>query len=313
MADRIDPDIAFGRTLGFIDNPLDRLSGERDDPARVAGFRSQPMAVSLVLAGDAVVFASTGSPWLPLAEAESLDTVEHSTFLGLGDGRAHFATALVATASERLAVRDGFRVLNLRAVAAEGLVSNDDLGVLAQAKAVTHWHRQHGFCSKCGTRTVVAGAGWRRECPACETHHFPRTDPVVIMLATDGERCLLGRQASFPPGMVSCLAGFLEPGESVEDAVRRELGEEAGITTGYVTYLGSQPWPFPASIMLGCHAEATSTDIRIDAHELEDARWFSRAETQALLRGDHPDGLTCPPSMAIAHHLMRAWAFAGEP
>jgi NAD+ diphosphatase len=150
--------------------------------------------------------------------------------------------------------------------------------------------------------------GYRRDCPACGAEHFPRTDPVVIMLAIDGERCLLGRQARFAPAMYSCLAGFVEPGETIEDAVRRETAEEAGIAVGRVRYHASQPWPFPSSLMIGCHAEAISRDIVRDEAELEACRWFGRAEVQAMLAGLHPDGLKCPPDIAIAHHLIKAWA-----
>ncbi len=158
----------------------------------------------------------------------------------------------------------------------------------------------------------MAAWGWRRECPHCGTYHFPRTDPVVIMLAVNGEHCLLGRQPRFVPGMYSCLAGFLEPGETLEAGVRRELQEEAGIETGRVTYLASQPWPFPASIMIGCIAEATMTEITIDRAELEDARWFSRGEVRRILSGTHDDGIKCPPTMAIAHGLMKAWAMRND-
>ncbi len=172
----------------------------------------------------------------------------------------------------------------------DGSVSPDDLGALAEGKALLFWHAKHRFCANCSLPTVASAGGWRRECASCGTHHFPRTDPVVIMLAIDGERCLLGRQPRFPAGMYSCLAGFLEPGETIEDAVRREIAEEAGIATGTVTYLGSQPWPFPASLMIGCMVEAASTEITIDRQELEDARWFTRDEVKAMLAGRHPKG-----------------------
>lgn len=302
---------AFGSTLGFVDFALDRMSAQRDDPAFVAACRGEASARALVLAGDAVVRAATGGVWHPLPAAEALGAPETAAFLGRRDGISHFALQLPAGAAEALGARDGLAVGDLRAIATAGSVPNGEVGALAAAKALFHWHRTHAFCAACGSRSTVAGAGWRRECPTCGTHHFPRTDPVVIMLAVDGDRCLLGRQARFPPGMYSCLAGFLEPGESLEDGVRRELHEESGVETGYVTYLGSQPWPFPASVMLGALADATTTDLRVDAAELEDARWFSRDETRTLLEGTHPDGLACPPPMAIAHHIMRAWVFAG--
>jgi NAD+ diphosphatase len=302
------PTKAFGATLGYAENPLDRLSARRDDLAFIEQFRNATSSVSLVLAGDQAVLRD-GSPWFGLAEAEAFGAVQLSAFLGCLGNRAHFATGLGPDLAETLASREGLSLVDLRSAAVQGLVPNADLGALAQAKALFHWHRTHRFCPHCGKPSIVAGAGWRRECPICGTHHFPRTDPVVIMLAVDGERCLLGRQARFPPGMYSCLAGFVEPGETLEDAVRRELAEESGIRTGAVRYLGSQPWPFPASIMIGCIAQAATTDIIVDAVELEDARWFSRQEALAILEGRHPDGIVCPPPMAIAHHIMRAWAY----
>jgi NAD+ diphosphatase len=157
----------------------------------------------------------------------------------------------------------------------------------------------------------MASAGYRRDCPACGAQHFPRTDPVAIMLVTDGERCLLGRQPRFPAGMYSCLAGFIEPGETIEDAVRREIREEAGIRVGPVTYLASQPWPFPASLMIGCRGEALTTDIVREEEELEDCRWFSLDEARAMLASTHPDGLLAPNPIAIAHHLLKAFVEEG--
>jgi len=150
-------------------------------------------------------------------------------------------------------------------------------------------------------------AGWRRDCPSCGAQHFPRTDPVVIMLTERGDRCLLGRQPHFAPGMWSTLAGFVEPGETIEEAVRRETLEEAGVTTGAVRYFASQPWPFPMSLMIGCIATATSEDLVIDRNELEDARWFARDEVAEMLMRTHPDGLFVPPPIAIAHHLIRSF------
>jgi NAD+ diphosphatase len=187
------------------------------------------------------------------------------------------------------------------------LVDARHLPPLAEAKAVLQWHLRHRFCSNCGAPSQSVDAGWKRLCPSCKTEHFPRTDPVVIMLIVDGERCLLGRSPRFAPTMWSCLAGFIEPGESFEDAVHRETREEAGIVCGRVKYFRSQPWPFPTSLMIGCHAEALSHDIVVDRTELEDARWFSKDECLAMLMRNHPDGLTMPPPVAIAHHIVRSW------
>ena len=301
----------FDATLGYAGNALDRAETFREKAGFVLELRAGTGAATLVLVGDDVVLRADGAPWFGLAEAEAIARAEREVFLGRDAEHGRFAMALPAAHAEACRARTDLVVSDLRSLTTAGTLHPGDLGALAQAKAVLHWHRQHRFCAACGTETTIAAAGWRRECPACGTHHFPRTDPVVIMMAVDGERCLLGRQPRFPPGMYSCLAGFLEPGETVEAAVRRELFEEAGITTGAVDYRGSQPWPFPASIMIGCRAQAVSTALTIDHAELEDARWFTREETRAILAGTHPEGFRCPPTMAIAHHLMRGWAEEG--
>ena len=218
-----------------------------------------------------------------------------------------FAVALDLPSIEALKAQDDFLVTDLRSIAVRGLVDADHLPPLAEGKAVLNWHVRHRFCANCGAPTKVAEAGWRRDCPACRSQHFPRTDPVVIMLPVAGERCVLGRSHRFQPGMWSCLAGFVEPGEAIEDAVRRETREEVGIACGLVRYFASQPWPFPTSLMIGCHAEAQSRDIVMDRAELDDARWFEREEVAAMLASNHPSGLTTPPTVAIAYHIIRAW------
>ena len=311
----MDP-TAFSKTsssLGFVRNNLDRLANSRDDAAFIEALRTSASARTAVVAGDAVTLRRTDgvlTPWFSFAEASGLGMIEETVFLGQDRAGGVFAVLIGETTPEEPGAHEDISISNLRALAIDGSVSAADLGALAEGKALLHWHASHRFCSKCGTASQSSGGGWRRECPACGAHHFPRTDPVVIMLAVDGDRCLMGRQPRFPPGMYSCLAGFLEPGETIEAAVGRELNEEAGITVGRVTYLGSQPWPFPSSLMVGCLAEATSTAIRVDQQELEDARWFSRDEVRIMLAGTHPDGLKCPVPMAIAHHIVRAWADA---
>jgi NAD+ diphosphatase len=181
--------------------------------------------------------------------------------------------------------------------------------ILATARALLLWHRSHRFCSACGARSDATEAGWRRSCPECGTHHFPRSDPVVIMLVTRGNRLLLGRSPGWPEGMYSLLAGFVEPGETIEAAVRREVFEETGVRVGPVRYLASQPWPFPASLMLGCAAEAQDEALTIDPVELEDARWMSREELVTVLAGAHPQVKGARPG-AIAHFLIRNWLAA---
>jgi len=195
-------------------------------------------------------------------------------------------------------------------------MSMGDTGIMAQARSLIDWHNRHGFCAVCGGPTTMARGGAMRRCsdPACAAQHFPRVDPVAIMLVVQDGKCLMGRQSHFPPGMYSALAGFIEPGETLEDAVRREVMEEAGIRVGRVDYVMSQPWPFPSSLMIGCVAEGLSDEITIDEHELETARWITKAEAAAALNRGNPydnEGevadLFIPPPIAIAHHLLREW------
>jgi len=178
--------------------------------------------------------------------------------------------------------------------------------IAATAKAIIGWHQTHGFCARCGTRSDLAQAGWQRICPACKSHHFPRTDPVVIMLITHGASVLMGRSPGWPEGMYSLLAGFVEPGETLEAAVRREVFEETAVTVGPVGYLASQPWPFPASLMFGCAGEATSREITIDPREIDDAIWVTRDEMMTAFAGQHP--IIKPARKgSIAHFLLRNW------
>jgi NAD+ diphosphatase len=229
--------------------------------------------------------------------------------LGLEEGRAIFALDISAApdpANEGPLTGLGhFR--DMRTAAMTGL-NERDIAILGQAKAMIDWHQRHGFCARCGAATKMMDAGYRRHCEACGADHFPRTDPVVIMLATHEDACLVGRGKQFPPGMFSALAGFIEPGETVEEAVRRELMEEAGVKIGAVTYYATQPWPFPSSLMIGCHAEALSRDIVVDQNELAEAFWLEKAKAKKLVAGEQIDGLFIPPKVAIAHHLIRAWA-----
>ncbi|TMJ97319.1 MAG: NAD(+) diphosphatase [Alphaproteobacteria bacterium] len=251
--------------------------------------------------------AAVADPLFTFPEARALGRATEIVFLGLCGSAPRFAIALEPSVAETLKMRDEFVLADLRSIAVRGLVEADHLSALAEGKALLNWHGRHRCCSTCGAATVVVEGGWRRDCPSCKAQHFPRTDPVVIMLAVKGERCVLGRSYRFQAGMWSCLAGFVEPGEAIEDGVRRETREEAGIICGRVRYFASQPWPFPTSLMIGCHAEALSHDIVVDRSELDDARWFEREEVASMLLRCHPDGLTTPPSMAIAYHIIRAW------
>jgi NAD+ diphosphatase len=212
-----------------------------------------------------------------------------------------------AEAVEKLLTRQDVAVTELRGMAMQGIVPPNQLSAIAMAKSMVTWHQRHGYCANCGTRSVMKEAGWKRECPNCKAEHFPRTDPVVIMLVTSGDKCLLGRQRHFPAGMWSCLAGFVEAAETIEDAVRREIFEESGIRCTDVNYYMTQPWPYPSSLMIGCTARATNEDIIVDHVELEDCRWFDRAEATLMLKREHPDGLAGPHPFAIAHHLVGRW------
>lgn len=294
--------------LGFAHNRLDRLANDRDHESVIPALFADPAARAYAFSGDRVLLRgedAQADPCFSLAELHGFGVPTETVFLGRDDNGGVFALRFEPPAEDS----EGAPPANdLRSLATAGITSPGVLGILAEAKALLHWHRSHRFCASCGHPSDLAAWGWRRECSKCGTAHFPRTDPVVIMLAVDGDRCLLGRQPRFVPGMYSCLAGFLEPGETIEAGVRRELQEEAGIETGQVTYLASQPWPFPASVMIGCFAETTTPDLTVDKAELEDARWFSREEVRLILEDHHPDGVRCPPPMAIAHGLMAAWA-----
>ena len=304
------PDLGPKPTLGYTDSRIARAAEKRTDEAALRVFAQDPRAAAYVIGGEHIVLklgAPLNDPLFTLAQARALEGATETVFLGLMDGAPRFGFGVTPATAEALKERDGFHVRDLRSIAVQGLVAPEHLAPIAEAKAVLHWHARHRFCSNCGAATQPVQAGWRRDCPQCRGQHFPRTDPVVIMLAVDGDNCLLGRSPRFMQSMWSCLAGFVEPGESFEDAVHRETKEEAGITCGRVVYFRSQPWPFPTSLMIGCHAEAITREVVVDRDELEDARWFSKDEVIAMLQGRHPQGLTTPPPVAIAYHIIRAW------
>jgi NAD+ diphosphatase len=309
------PDLGPQHRLGYSNSRIDRAADRRADEAGIAKLAGDTDAGAYAIGGEMVVLRKNGAGLDPLftpAEARALATPRETVFLGLMDGAARFGVALDPGSVEPLKTRNDLHITDLRTIAVQSLVAPDHLPPIAEAKALLGWHARHRFCPNCGAPTQMFQAGWKRDCPSCKTEHFPRTDPVAIMLAINGDRCVLGRSGRFAPTMWSCLAGFAEPGESIEDAVRREVLEEAGIVCGRVVYFASQPWPFPSSLMIGCHAEALSHDIVVDRSELEDARWFDRKELALMLQRKHPQGLTTPPPVAIAHHIIRAFVESGS-
>jgi len=308
------PDLGPHPRLGYTASQIDRASEKRNDEAFLRARTDDPRAGFYAIAGEMVVLKAGDEihdPMFRRDEVAALGRQTETVFLGLVDGAARFGVGLDPGVVEPLKAQNQFFITDLRSIAMQGLVAQDHLPPLAEAKAMLHWHARHRFCSNCGAASDLVEAGWRRDCPACKTTHFPRTDPVVIMLAIDGDRCLLGRQTRFVKGMWSCLAGFVEPGETIEEAVRRETREEAGITCGQVRYFATQPWPFPMSLMIGCHAEALTSDITVDTSELEDARWFDREEAALMLLRRHPVKLGTPPAVAIAYHIIRAFVEEG--
>ena len=294
----------------FVTHVLDRAAHVRGNDEKLFALESHPASRAYVVHRDSLLVkrqADGSRALLSVSEALTFGANPGTIFLGLRDGAAVFGMGISAPAVEKLMTREDVAVTELRGMAMQGVVPPDQLSAIAMAKSMVSWHQRHGFCANCGTRTSMRDGGWKRECPNCKAEHFPRTDPVVIMLVTGGERVLLGRQKHFPPGMYSCLAGFVEAAETIEDAVRREIFEESGIRCTDVNYYMTQPWPYPSSLMIGCTARATNEDIVVDRSELEDARWFDRAEAELMIRRQHPDGLAGPHPFAIAHHLLGRW------
>lgn len=302
---------------------LDRQSQKRTDEAYLESRLNDAKSRFLVLAGHKPVILSNGTPsgddgeptgeirWFTRDEMQELGLpVADAYFLGIdpADDSAKFA---ISVSEHRARNAPGAMhvmrpIVDLRSLAMQGALHDEDLSLLGMAKALAHWHEISRCCGHCGGTTMVKDGGWRRQCWACGQQHFPRTDPVVIMLVVDpvNNRCLLGHEARFVENMWSTLAGFLEPGEDIEHAVRREVHEEAGLRIGEVKFHSTQPWPFPHSLMIGCHAIAETTDIEIDPEEIVDARWFSREEIKQMVAGEHPEGLWVPGKQAIARSLI---------
>src|SRR3954466_2643431 len=300
----------------FITHILDRAAYLRTDDEKLLALENHRDARAYVVYRDSLVVkqeAEGPRALLTIDEALKFGANPGTIFLGLRDGAgAVFGMGIKAEAVEKLLTRNDVAVTELRGMAMQGVVPPNELAAIAMAKSLVSWHQRHSFCANCGTRSAMKEGGWKRDCPNCKTEHFPRTDPVVIMLVTSGDKCLMGRQKHFPAGMWSCLAGFVEVAETIEDAVRREIFEESGIRCTDVSYYMTQPWPYPSSLMIGCSARATTEDIVVDHAELEDVRWFSRAETALMHSREHPDGMFAAHPFAIAHHLIGQWLQDGQ-
>lgn len=273
----------------FFSGPgIDRADQVRVDETRLAEIATGEGVRQLVWRDGLPAVGDDGKlEWQAVTSPE--------LFLGIQDSQPRFSAAVQPHANARAA----FDTI--------GTLSNDEAPLFASALSLAWWHSRHHFCANCGAETEIERGGWSRRCPECSAQHFPRVDPVVIMLAEHEGRLLLGRQPQYPEGRFSALAGFLEPGESIEAAVARELGEEAGIAVADVTYVASQPWPFPSSLMIGCHARALGEELTIDRTELDDARWFTRSEIAVALAGDPNAPFLPPPRFAIARTLLDHW------
>jgi NAD+ diphosphatase len=299
--------------IPFTGSPLDRASDQRVDPAWLAARRSD--SGSRVLPVWRLQPFLTGpetrtDPKLGLVAPAVADRLCENTtgvFLGLDNETAVFALDISALEDPLAGPLNGLGHFRDARSAAQ-LVGGTDAAIIGQARSLIDWHARHQFCGQCGTRTELKDAGYRRLCSSCQAEHFPRTDPAVIMLVVHGDHCMLGRNRRFPDGYYSALAGFLEPGENVEEAVRRETFEEAGVRIGAVRYVASQYWPFPSSLMIGCIAEAAARETKPDGVEILETRWFDKQTIRSMFDGTIVlEGVHLPSPIAIAHHLLRAW------
>ena len=300
----------------FAGNPLDRASDRRADPAWIAEQLASSESLGIALwNGRPFVEPSKDEGGLQIAYlpaklvGELSGGPERLLFMGLWKETAVFAVDLEDAADPAEGPLQGFgKFEDLRAVALK--LPATEAAIVATAKQMFEWRRRHPHCAVCGQKSEPMDGGWKRKCPSCETEHFPRTDPVVIMLPYHGDRCMLGRQATWPKGMFSALAGFLEPGESIEEACARELNEEAGLHAVKVRYHSTQPWPYPSSLMIGLIAEVEDEEGCPDQTELSEVRWFTRDEARKLLAGEI-EGVNAPSRLAIAMQLIKAWVEEG--
>jgi NAD+ diphosphatase len=300
---------AFTNT--FAGNPLDRASDRRGKTEWLAAQLEGLDALAIAFWNGRPLVEDSKDGGVQIAYLQGrlagdlAGGTERLLFLGLWKETPVFALDLEGASDPASGPLQGLgRFEELRPIALS--LPGPEAGILATARGMFEWRRRHRHCANCGEPTAAADGGWKRRCPACETEHFPRTDPVTIMLPYHGDRCMLGRQETWPAGMFSALAGFMEPGESIEEGCARELMEEAGLRTVRVRYHSSQPWPYPSSLMIGLLAEVEDDEGAPDQTELSEVRWFTRAEARDLLAGKIP-GVAAPNPAAIAHQLLKAW------
>lgn len=296
--------------IPLASHPVNRAAHHRTDTAWLDAAKQRDDALIFLMQKGAPLVQMSGQNLVWLGpEFSRLEGLEESVFLGLDKaGAPIFAVNMGPSFKLEGSLLQGSGEFTDMRAAAGGL-SPMEANLASTSRSLLEWHRSHRFCSKCGAQSEPAEAGWKRVCPSCGAEHFPRTDPVAIMLAVKDDKCLLGRQANWPAGFWSALAGFVEPGETVEQAATRELEEEAGIKAdpAKAEYLFCQPWPFPSSLMVGIIVEADTTEVSVEQDELEAARWITREEARQVLAGTHPD-IYAPPPMAVAHHILKTWA-----
>ncbi len=292
----------------FASNPLTRLNNEKD---QTDFFQSRLTDADSLLVplwcGDPLV-AGGQAAFLSAEAREQFSDGAKIVLLGVMEGRAYFGVDASACAerADSAPFSDLGEYMPIREAA--GIISQADLAIIGQARWLTEWHRKHQYCANCGTETEMICGGAKRSCPSCKTEHFPRSDPVAIVLAVHEDACLLGRGPHFPPGFLSALAGFVEAAETPEEAARREIFEEAGVSLTNVDYQFSQPWPFPSSMMMGFIGDADSRELSLDKDEIEEARWIEKKDIRSLLNGEKFDSVHLPPKFTIARQLLELWA-----
>jgi NAD+ diphosphatase len=303
----------MGKILKFSGNNIDRLEVQRRDENWISDKLSDPESKVIVYNKSKVlvkkIFSNITLKFIPLGDIKSKGIEPKLILVGDLSGEIYLATDLNDFADEKVntILSDGDEFIDCRTAGDELSLSQG--GIISQSKSQLEWNRKNGFCGICGGKTNGQRGGQSRKCLTCETEMFPRTDPVIITLVSDGDYCLLGQSKGrlSKLNIYSCLAGFVDQGESIEEAVSREIMEESGIKVKNVNYYASQPWPFPWSLMIGCHAEAETNEINYDEHEMHSVKWFHRDEVLDALKESN-DNLSVPGSIAIAHHLIKAWA-----